>query len=62
MHPTDPHTTREPHMTSQAPASEPIAECPRSWRVPVATNPVTCRRFCAAMYDYCLTPQYWEAF
>ncbi len=62
MHPTDSGPSQEPPILPQAWAREPIAEHQRSSHVPRAAAPATRRRFCAAMYDYCLTPQYWEAF
>ena len=62
MHPTESDGTREPHTTPQAFAGEMVPEGPPGWRVVVAMNPVRRRRFCAAMYNYCLTPQYWEVF
>jgi hypothetical protein len=60
MHPAE--SDGEPHATPQALAVEMIAERQRTWLVHVATTPATRWHFCAAMYDYCLTPQYWEAF
>lgn len=62
MHPAESDGTPELHTNPQAPVNEIFSERPRSYRVAVATNPVTRRRFSAGMYDYCLTPQYWEAF
>ena len=62
MHATELDGTRECHPTPQAPISEVFPERPRSCKVPAATGRFMRLYFCAAMFDYCLTPQYWEAF
>jgi hypothetical protein len=62
MHATESDGTRECHTTPQPPVSEVFTARPRSCKVPAATGPFMRLYFCAAMYDYCLTPQYWEAF
>jgi hypothetical protein len=60
MHPAE--SDGELHTNPQASAGEIIAERLHTRHVNVATTPARRWHFCAAMYDYCLTPQYWEAF
>jgi hypothetical protein len=61
MHATDSDGTRECE-TTPPPVSDAFTARPRSCKVPAATGSFRRLDFCAAMYDYCLTPQYWEAF
>jgi hypothetical protein len=62
MHATEPDGTRECDTTPQPPLSEVFTAWSHSCKVPAAMGPFMRQYFCAAMYDYCLTPQYWETF
>ena len=62
MEHTESDGMRERAVTPHGAGLEVVPGRPGTDYVAAVPTPLTLRRFCAAMYDYCLTPQYWEVF